>query len=170
MKMVLLMAMGLLSVGVAGAQASVYVDFSASKLTNLVDTTVLYGPTVGLSGQVAKLHNVNLSADFRGSFLGGSGKRLDGLVIGPRASFVTHRFEPYAEFMVGFARFNDGLGAKNSSSTDSELEFNGGVDRRVTKRFDWRVFEFSYGQYYGLGGEYNPKTFSTGIVFHGAKH
>ena len=38
------------------------------------------------------------------------------------------------------------------------------TNRQISKRFDWRVFDFGYQQYYGLGGEFKPKTFSTGVV------
>jgi hypothetical protein len=57
----------------------------------------------------------------------------------------------------------------SSASTDSLVEINCGLDHRITSRFDWRVFDFGYEQYYGLGGEFNPKTFSTGVVMHLSK-
>jgi len=116
---------------------------------------------------VADLKIVKLSADLRGSFVGAGGVRLDGVVVGPRVATSVRflKLKPYAEFMVGLARYNNGLNAVARSSTDSEIQVNGGVDRPVAKLFDWRIFEYSYSQYYGLSGEYNPKTFSTGIVF-----
>jgi hypothetical protein len=149
-------------------QVSFYGDFSASKLTYLSNTNVLYGPTIGSFIDFATTRHINFSADLRGTFVGAGGARLDGVVVGPRVATAIkfQKLKPYAEFMVGFARYNNGQNAVASSSTDSEIQVNTGVDRPVARLIDWRVFEYSYAQYYGLGGQYNPKTFSTGIVFH----
>jgi opacity protein-like surface antigen len=43
-----------------------------------------------------------------------------------------------------------------------------GVAKQVSSRWDISV-DYSYSQYYALGGEYNPKTFSVGAVFHFVK-
>jgi hypothetical protein len=97
----------------------------------------------------------------------GKSQRLDGVALGPKIGFTLHKnYGIYGEFLVGFARYNDGLGNPASASTDSQIQLNAGIDRRVTPRLDWRVFEYGYQQYYGLGGEYNPKTFSTGVVLY----
>jgi hypothetical protein len=153
---------------VASAQVSFYGDFSASKLTDVNVTNFLYGPTIGAFLRITALGPVKLDVDLRGSFLSSGGKRLDGVTVGPRfaANARVFRLKPYAEFMVGFARYNNGLNAVAGSTSDAEIQINGGVDRSVSRLFDWRVFEYGYSQYYGLGGIYNPKTFSTGIVFH----
>jgi hypothetical protein len=163
----------LFTAGIAGpstahSQVSFYGDFSASKLTYLSNTNVLYGPTIGAFANVTDLGPIKFSGDIRGTFVGSNGVRLDSLVVGPRfaAAIKFQKLKPYAEFMVGFARYNNGLNQVASSSTDAEIQVNAGVDRTIAKRFDWRIFEYSYSQYYGLGGEYHPKTFSTGIVFH----
>ena len=147
------------------AQVDAYADFSASKLTNLDSTRVFYGPTIGVSAHVASPAHMRLSGDIRATLYGGS-NHLYGLAVGPKVSFLTHRLQPYAEFLVGYARYNDGLGRPSSGTTDAQLQVNFGVDRAVTHKFDWRVFEFGYEQYYALGGQFNPKTFSTGVVYH----
>ena len=159
---------GFLIPGTAHSQVSFYGDFSASKLTYQSNTNVLYGPTIGVFIDLKNLGPVNFSGDIRGSFVGASGVRLDGLVVGPRlaTSVKFLKLKPYAEFMVGFARYNNGQNVVASASTDAEIQINGGIDRPIAKLFDWRVFEYSYAQYYGLGGQYNPKTFSSGVVFH----
>ena len=152
----------------ASAQVSAYVDFSASKLTGGLSTTttnVLYGPTIGISAQVAQKAHLKLSADIRAAFYGDSMK-LDQVAIGPKVGLPLKKYEVYTEFLVGFARYNDGLGHSTSAATDAQIEINSGIDRRITQRLDWRVFEFGYEQYYGQGGEFNPKTFSTGVVLH----
>ena len=157
-----------LASNMAHSQVSFYGDFSASKLTYQSNTNVLYGPTIGAFVNIADLKIVKFSGDIRATFTGSSGVRLDGVVVGPRfeRDLKFLKLKPYAEFMVGFARYNNGLNQVASSSSDSQIQINGGVDRPIAKLFDWRVFEYSYMQYYGLSGQYNPKTFSTGVVFH----
>jgi len=157
-----------LAPNMAHSQVSFYGDFSASKLTYQSNTSVLYGPSIGAFVNVADLKIVKLSADLRATFTGSSGVRLDGIVVGPRfeRDIKFLKLKPYAEFMVGFARYNNGLNQVASSSTDAQLQFIGGVDRSVARHFDWRIFDYSYMQYYGLSQLYNPQTFSTGVVFH----
>lgn len=166
--LIVALAAGVVAPKTAHSQVSFYGDFSASKLTYHSNTNVLYGPTVGAFVDIKTLGPVKFSGDLRGSFVGANGIRLDGVVVGPRVATSVKflKLKPYAEFMVGFARYNNGLNTVASSSSDAEIQVNGGVDRSVAKLIDWRVFEYSYAQYYGLGGQYNPKTFSTGIVFH----
>jgi hypothetical protein len=165
------LGIGMIAAQPAFAQVSAYVDFSAAKFSSDFGpqepgTHFLYGPRVGLSAAVAKLHGITLAGDVHGDFLGGSGLRYDGVAVGPKLSFRVKKFEPYADIAVGFARFNDGKNTKSSSTTDAELQFSGGIDHAIAKRFDWRIFEFGYTQYYANGGIYNPKSFNTGIVFH----
>jgi hypothetical protein len=162
------LALGAALASPASAQVSLYADFSVSKLTGGLDTQttkVLVGPTIGLTAQITQKGPVKLYADLRGSFLGGS-NRLDSIAFGPKIGILVRKFELSTEFLVGFARYNDGLGNPGSSSTDSHIQVNTALDRRVSAHFDWRIVEFGYEQYYGLSGEYNPKTFSTGVVFH----
>ena len=67
---------------------------------------------------------------------------------------------------MGFARFNNNVPSAPNNTTDSEVELNAGVDFPVRKHIDWRVFEYSWGKYLADSGEFNPRTYSTGIVFH----
>lgn len=161
-------ALGAAVVKPASSQVSVYANMSASKLTNDTDSFVLYGPTIGVTARVVSKPRLSFYGDIRGEFYG-SARRMDGVAIGPKVGFPLKKFEPYAELLVGFARYNDGLGTRNSGTTDAHVEANFGVDRQVTPRFDWRIFEFGYQQFYALGGTYNPKTFSTGVVYHVGK-
>lgn len=167
----LLLAAGFVVAQPAFSQVSVYVDLSASKLTGgtpqyTVATDVLYGPTVGITKSFVGGHHMSLGGDIRGTFVGGAGKRLDGLVVGPRFALAVKKFSPYIEGMVGFARYNDGLNTKTSSTTDAQIQVNSGIDYKLSKSFDWRAFEYGYSQFYGNSGNYNPKTFSTGVVYH----
>lgn len=163
-----LLALGVVMAKPAVSQVNAYVEFSASKLTGGLDTTVtsvLYGPTIGLTAQLVNKPKLKVYGDVRAGLYGGK-QRLDGIAVGPKVGYPVKKFEAYAEALVGFARYNDGLGNKSSATTDGQIQFNFGADRRVTERLDWRVFEFGYEQYYALGGEFNPKTFSTGVVLH----
>ena len=164
---------GLAALKPAMGQVSVYADFSASKMTNLIGSTEAYGPTLGVSGRLGTAYRVHVSGDVRAfRYSGGNlalGKNnltLTGLSVGPKLSVSVHKFEPYVELAVGFARYDDGDGNPASKTTDGQTELIAGTDYQVSKRFDWRVMEFSYKQYYALGGEFNPKTLSTGIVYH----
>ena len=59
----------------AHSQVSFYGDFSASKLTYLSNTNVVYGPTIGGFVDVAAFGPVKLSAHVRATFVGASGVR-----------------------------------------------------------------------------------------------
>jgi hypothetical protein len=149
----------------ASAQVSVYGDFSASKLTGGLTTqttTVLYGPTIGLTARIAGNKHLNLSGDLRSGFYHHSAG-LDELAVGPKLGLGIKKFEVYSEVLVGFGRYHDN---NNAASTDAQMEVNIGLDWKRSGPIDWRVFEYGYQQFYGLGGEFNPKTFSTGLVVH----
>lgn len=165
----LTLALGLMSALIpmaARAQASIYGEFSASDLHNLSDTQIYYGGTAGLLvGGFSAFSRLHIQPDIQGRFVNHSGgERLDGLTLGPRFSVdLKHGLSPYGEFMLGFARYNSGQAS--GSTTDATIQLNAGLAKRVSPRFDV-VADYSYSQYYALGGEYNPKTFSVGGIFH----
>lgn len=155
----------------AEAQAEVYGQFSVTDLTNLVSTDMLYGATTGLVIDGPTWHSMVISADIQGRFVRKSGESLNGAAAGPRFSFPMkkHGLTPYGEFLVGFARYNTTYVANQiGATTDSQIQINAGLAKRVTPRWDISA-DYSYSQYYALGGEYNPKTFSVGAVFHFVK-
>jgi len=146
------------------AQAAVYGEFSISDLHNAFTTNLLYGATTGVLIDGPTFHHVVLSGDIQGRFVRKSGESLNGINIGPRFSIMMkHGIVPYGEFMVGFARYNDPT--NQGVTTDSTMQVNTGVGKRVSPRFDL-VADYSYSQYYALDGEFNPKTFSIGTIFH----
>jgi hypothetical protein len=155
----------------ARAQVSVYGEFSASDLHNLTSTDYLYGGTAGLlyDGPTLFKHLL-VSADIQGRFVRKSqvaplhAELYNGITVGPRFSVpLKHGISPYGEFLLGFARYDNG--APQGSTTDSTLQINAGAAKRLTPRLDL-VADYSYSQYYGLGGQYNPKTYSLGGIFH----
>lgn len=153
----------------AYGQANLYVQFSESKMANLISTQYLPGTTVGVMLEGATiLHHVLISADIQGRFVDSSSLKLNGTVAGPRFSVpMKHGVAPYGEFMVGFARLYSSMPSTNfnGSTTDSEIQINAGLAKRISSHWDATV-DYSYAQYYGLGGMYNPKTFSIGTIFH----
>ena len=92
----------------ANAQAEVYGDFSATDISNAVNTDVLYGAATGLVIDGPTWHHMVISADIQARFVGKSGETLYGVGAGPRFSFPLkkHGLTPYGEFLVGFARYN----------------------------------------------------------------
>lgn len=171
---VLLVLAGALTPRAAKAQAEIYGEFSVSDMTNLVHTFTPMGATVGLLVDGPTLfHKIVVSADVQGRFVESSGMKLNGATAGPRFSLVTkkHGITYYGEFMVGFARlYSDGSGGTlfTGSTTDSEIQLNAGLAKQVAPHWDVSA-EYSYAQYYALGGQFNPKTFSVGAVYHFVK-
>jgi len=152
---------------VAGAQA-LYGQFNVVQLTNLAGTNELYGATAGflVDGPVL-LRHVRLSVDIQGRFVGTSAEKFDGVGVGPRFSLpLRHGISPYAEFLVGFARYNNPN--EGGATTDSTIQIEGGVAKRISAHWDVTA-DYSYQQYYALNGEYNPKTYSVGAIYHFVK-
>lgn len=151
------------------AQVSAYGEFSATRAygPSADQNAYLYGVTTGVVIDGPRKGPVLLSADIQGRFVEGSGRNFNGVTVGPRVSFPMHhgRLTPFAEFMVGFARWKS---PTQTASTDSTIQINGGVAKAVNARWDI-VADYSYSQFYGYGGEYNPKTVSLGLVYHFVK-
>ena len=165
--MSLLLLAGLALAPRAQAQAAIYGEFSGTVLTNLVGTNYAFGGTTGVLVDVAALHHIVISGDVQGRFLHDSTENFDSVTIGPRLEIpLRGGIVPYGEFMIGFARYNNnGL---RVSTTDSTIQLNSGIAKRVSPHWDG-VLEYSYSQYYALGGQFNPKTFSIGAIYHLSK-
>ncbi len=84
--------------------------------------------------------------------------------MGPRLRVALSKAQFYGEFLTGFARFHDSQGIGVTPTTDGQIEIVAGVDYGLSRRFAAR-FEYNYQQFYGIGGQFNPKTFSSGLVF-----
>jgi hypothetical protein len=156
----------------ANAQAEVYGQFSVMSLNNGINADLLYGVTGGLIVDGPTWHHMVISADIQGRSVRKSGESLNGAAAGPRFSFPLkkHGLTPYGEFLVGFARYNNAIYTYQpmGATTDGQIQINMGVAKKVSPRWDISV-DYSYSQYYALGGEYNPKTFSAGMIYHFVK-
>jgi hypothetical protein len=168
---VLLVLVGWMSPRAAKAQASVYAEFTASDLQGGPKGDYLYGGQAGvlIDGPTIFKH-VLLQADIQGRFVTENSESLTGVVVGPRFSVAPRKkyffkLSPYAEFNVGFARYNDG---SNNSSTDGLFSTEGGVTRPVTSHLD-AVLDYSYAFYGYNFGYYQPQSYSGGVVYHFAK-
>jgi hypothetical protein len=172
LRWVVLLVLAPVLAGAAQAQTAVYGEFSAGLFNDPTASRTLYGGTAGiLFGKDHK--HLRLDADVQGRFVTGSNEKLLSGAVGPRVSVaLPHGFSPYGEFLVGFGRFtstsSDPNEAAPSGTTDAILEFNGGLTKTLSPHFD-AVVDYSYAQYYALGGIYNPKTIGIGAVYHFTK-
>jgi len=167
---VLLVLAAVMAPRASRAQASVYGEFSTSKLTNLLGTNYYYGGTGGVLYDGTRIfHRVILAADVQARFVNENGHSLNGVAVGPRFEWpIHHNYAPYAEFLVGFDRFvnNDPYCTCNTTgTTDSAIQINGGIAKQVSSHFDVNA-EFGYSQFYAFGGQFNPKTVSIGAIYH----
>jgi hypothetical protein len=162
----LLAAMLVLPHSAARAESGAYAEFTGARV-NLPGTDWLYGPTFGFFSEKA-FGPVHLGYDVRGIVLTNSGGAgMQSVVVGPRLSIHPSAlpFAPYLQAGVGLGHGSTG-GTNSYSATKFEYQFLAGADHRIAPRVDWRVIEFSYGALSGLSGSFNPKSLSTGLIFH----
>lgn len=159
---------------VASAQVNAYIEYGASKANTSTGAIFLYGPTGGASTNLVKIKRMRLLLDVRAASLdtgsGGfasSGQRLEDAGLGPMVSSKLYGFAPYAGVVAGFARYSNSAGI---ATTDSQLDYNAGVDRTLRGSLSWRMFEFGYKQYFSLGNQLSPQYYSTGLVYTFSRH
>jgi hypothetical protein len=135
-----------------------------------------HGYAVGASGLYALWNRYGFcpGLDLR---LQGNGDHLHGYLVGPRVAY-----QPRSERLRSFRLYAEGLFGKNevsyspdtgtSSLVPAQKEYIGttrsiviGLDLHTGTPFDWRVLEFSKGDFTGLHGSY-PQTITTGILIH----
>ena len=150
----------------AKAQTAVYGEFSSSQLTGSPAGDYLYGGTTGVVIEAASLgRHIRVLADVQGRFVRKSGEGLSGLTLGPRLAFPIsrlHGFTPYAEFLVGFARYNDPI---HNGPTDATFQTNAGLTKKLSRRWDV-VADYSWAHYGAFQNTYSPQTFSAGGMFY----
>lgn len=152
----------------ARAQVAVYGSFTSSRLAGGPGGDFLYGATAGLLlDGPGFLHRVVLSGDLQTRAVGLDGERLMTASIGPRLSLAVPRLNltPYAEFLIGFGRYRPSVAPGSASTTDSLWQTNFGASRPLNSHLDATV-EYGYSQFGYDDGQYNPKHFSAGLMFH----
>ena len=167
MKCILAIVLGFALVPAFGvAQTALYAEFGAAKLSG-VSSDWIYGPTFGIYFDRWHVPFVSAGLDLRGSIQGPSSttKLYSGLA-GPRVALRPHviPLQPYVEALVGVGHAEFGRAAAQTTQTNFEYQFLGGVDVTILPRIDWRVAEFSYGGLSGLDRSFHPKTIATGLV------
>lgn len=169
---VLFVFAGLAASSASAAQLSVYLEGTSSNFHDDVNSNYLSGGTLGLLYDgPAVFRQGLLSANVQTRYVQAGGKRLIGAAVGPRLSFQLNKWKlrPYGEFMLGFARYRPGSASGAENTTDNQWQANVGISRQLTSRLDV-VLDYSYSQYGTNNGEYNPKSYSAGIVYHFNKH
>jgi hypothetical protein len=100
----------------------------------------------------------------------GNSEHLHGFLVGPRVAYQPRgKLRPLRPYIEGLFGKDE---VSYSPDTSVETIYTGvtrsiviGLDLHVHAVFDWRVVEFSKGDFTGLPGSY-PQTLQTGIVFH----
>ena len=158
----------------AEAQTGLYLQGTASRL-EFRNTPFMYGATFG-GYHLKDAGPVSLGPDFRGgiteSHNGTSApltdEALDSGLVGVRAAasprMLPLSLKPYVEALIGVGYWRGGLGVLRQDKIHMLVQFAGGVDCPVSKHFDWRVAEFTFGRAGAQPGSIHPITVSTGIV------
>jgi hypothetical protein len=123
-------------------------------------TTQLYGPTLGIYGDIPT-PVVKIGADIRGELLNGGGKQHYNGVIGPRVSVTLPavKLKLYGEFLYGFGSYKT---TTPLATVHADYEYVAGIDRKLYSLLDWRILEYSYSNYFT--GSAPNKGLSTGLV------
>jgi len=89
---------------------------------------------------------------------------LSTYLVGPRVSFGTHRFNPYAKVLVGLGKFN--FPYDYATGNYFVIAPGAGVDMRLTDRIKLRLVDFEYQEWPQFTfGSIHPYGISTGISF-----
>jgi hypothetical protein len=177
MLLLLTLVVGLAWTHAAHAQASVYLEGSATELANDFRTDFPLGGTLGIvyDGPTV-LKRIVVSADIQTRYTQQQSdeERFISALIGPRVSIPIKRWKltAFADFLVGFARYRNPSTANASplgySTTDNLWGTTAGVSKQITSRLD-AVVDYSFTEYGLNNGEFNPQTYSAGVVFHFTK-
>jgi len=158
----------------AKAQVGLYLQGTAS-LLQFQNTPFMYGATFG-GFRMKDAGPVSLGPDFRGgiteSHNGTSAPLTDealdfglfGVRVAASPRILPLSMKPYAEAMIGESYWRGGYSILRQDKYHMLVQFVGGVDMPVSKHFDWRVAEFTYGRAGAQPGSIHPITVSTGIV------
>jgi hypothetical protein len=157
----------------ARAQVAMYGEATGGTL-KFQETPHVYGGTFGFYD--TKHHGpILIGWDLRGGVLErGSNKGpntdtvLDqgqgGLRVALAPGILSQSLVPYAEVLTGLGYWRGGVSVTRQDAYHLLIQGVAGLDYRVTKKFDWRVAEFSYGRLGAQPGAIYPMMLSTGVV------
>ncbi|MDX6383751.1 MAG: hypothetical protein QOK48_1324 [Blastocatellia bacterium] len=166
-------------------------DITTTTTTTSLDNRFkLNGLNLSATGYLTK--RLGITGDFSANFgnrtdtfgtdTGNSKVSLYNFTGGPQLRFAsTSKFTPYVHALAGLSRrsltetFTTGTTNNfTDSNTSFAMNFGGGVDYRLNKRFAWRLVQFDYNPIFLRGRTINTVTFpnrtlngfrfSTGIV------
>ncbi|HEY0786586.1 MAG TPA: hypothetical protein VGD62_12000 [Acidobacteriaceae bacterium] len=128
-----------------------------------------YGHALGGSGGIVLQHSRWMALDMRGSIL--RARVPLHTYIGEAGPRVSRRYGPMRFYLEGLG----GLGHSGyraytvplpplRSAYGAVWSIDGGLDLRVTPRFQWRVADYNYSHIYAGSGA-KPAILSTGVVY-----
>ena len=161
------------SISTEAQKSGVYGNFDATNYSQSGNGNSFwtYGPNAGLYYNFIHVGPVTLGGDLRANYLFGDNYLYRSALIGPRASFKTPTLplRPYAQFSfgVGGARGSDIPSVQSRWNNKFHYMIFGGVDMRLTRRFDLRPVEVGYGRM-SQGSNFHDSivTVGSGVVFH----
>ena len=126
----------------AHAQA-VYVEGTASRISNSASDNWVFGPTVGVYFDRGGALPAHIGLDVRGQFLSKGSTSVKNFMIGPRISFVPHvvPFKIYGQAEIGFTNYSLSS-SSNSDHTGFGYQLDAGLETTLLPHIDWRVIEF----------------------------
>jgi hypothetical protein len=142
----------------AHAQAGIYVNPIASYITNSVadsgpfaflgqnsKSNVFWGVSMGGYYNFYQQPKLDVGVDVRDTIQHGNGAMVNNFLVGIRAqgSPFKRPFKPYGQLAVGAGTTH--APTNSLRITRATGVFTGGVDYTLNHRFDWRIFELSYG-------------------------
>lgn len=163
-KLVLLFAL-LSAATLVQGQTAVYAEYGASDF-HLPNIGWQYGPTFGVYYAHWGVPFVRVGFDARASFIGSGSTHDDSGFIGPRIALHPHVIPlmPWAEALVGASSYQFGQGSAKTSGTSLSYNLAAGLDLTILPRLDWRVIDYSWQDVTGVGQQFRPETYSTGLV------
>ena len=146
------------------AQA-VYVEGTASRISNSASDNWVFGPTVGVYFDRGGALPAHIGLDARGQFLSKGSTSVKNFMIGPRISFVPHvvPFKIYGQAEIGFTNYSLSS-SSNSDHTGFGYQLDAGLETTLLPHIDWRVIEFGYQNLSTRSTTYHPINLSTGLA------
>ena len=94
-----------------------------------------------------------------------SGTSFQNFLAGPRVTYKTRHFEPYAKFLIGGSRFHYPTFISKDAYYYTTFAGGGGVDVKLTNRWYIRAADFEYQHWQFPPTGLTPWAFSTGVSF-----
>ena len=138
------------------------------------ETPHIYGGTFGFY-DTKHVGSVLIGGDLRGGVLfrgSNHGPNTDtalnmgqvGVRVAVAPGVLSSALMPYAEVMTGLGYWRGGVSVTRQDANHLLTQVVAGLDYKVSRGFDWRVAEFSYGRLGAMPGAIYPMMLSSGVV------